>query len=411
MAKIFSDRILTSIDIGTTKICVLIAQYLDAEHVEILGIGKAPSDGLSKGVVVDIAKTIHSIKSAVQEAELMAGLTVESAYIGISGGHIQSVNSHGVVPIKKGEIREYDIANVIAAAQAILVPEGLHILHVLPQFFIIDSHDKVQSPLGMHGIRLEVQAHIIMGAIASVQNLIKCCQAAGIKVNDIILEQLASADAVLSDDERKLGVAMLDIGGGTSDLAIYQHGNIRHTMALPVAGNHFTNDIAIGLRVTLNEAERIKREYGLACIDLLDDDEMIEVEMVHGKQKKLIRLSQLVHIIQPRAEEVLSLVHQEIIKHTLQSFISSGLVLTGGGSLLTGIKPLAEHIFSMPARTGAPHVDYSLPDSLNSPIYATGYGLLMHALKKLQLKSTNNLHGPLVKKIITRMKSWVSDFF
>ena len=242
-------------------------------QVEIIGVGKSPSDGLRKGVVVDIAKSVHSITRAVKESEMMAGVPVESAYVGIAGGHIQSVNSHGVVGIKRGQIRQSDIMNVLDAAKAIPIPEGQQILHVLSQYFIIDGRDKVHNPVGMHGVRLEVYAHIITGSVASVQNLISCCEQTDVRVKDIILEQLASADAVLSSDERELGVAVLDIGGGTSDLAIYQNGSIRHTMVLPVAGNHFTNDLAIGLRITLDESERIKKEYGIACMDVLEKNE------------------------------------------------------------------------------------------------------------------------------------------
>lgn len=411
MAKVFSDRIIVSIDIGTTKICVLIGNQLDGEHVEILGVGKSPSDGLKKGVVVDIVKTIRSIKAAVKEAEIMAGIEVESAHIGISGGHIKSMNSHGVVPIKNGQVTEHDIANALEAAKAIVVPEGQQILHVLPQYFIIDGRDRVQDPVGMHGIRLEVEAHIIMGSIASVQNLVKCCENAGVKVQDIILEQLASADAVLSYDERELGVAVLDIGGGTSDLAIYQNGNIRHTMVLPVAGNHFTNDVAVGLRTTIKDAERIKREHGLASSALLKEDDLIEVEMVQGNQKNVVQLSQLVAILEPRAQEVLSLVHEEILKRRLQPLVTAGLVITGGGSLLRGIKEVASDIFSLPVRIGTPQITYDLPQALESPIYATGYGLLIHVLKKQKQVSIESLEGPLAKRILMRMKSWVSDFF
>lgn len=411
MAKIFLDRVIVAIDVGTTKICVIVAQKLDNNNVEVLGIGKAPSDGLKKGVVVDVAKTIVSIKAAVKEAELMAGMTIDSAYIGISGGHINSLNSHGLVPIKYGEVSATDIANVIAAARAIPLPEGQQILHTLPQYYTIDSQDHVTDPLGMCGIRLEVQAHIILGAIASVQNLVKCCEMAGVRVNDIILEQLASADAVLSDDERELGVAMLDIGGGTSDLAIYQHGTIRHTMVLPLAGNHFTNDVAVGLRTTLKDAERIKREYGMADINLLEKDDYIEIDMVHGKEKNIVHVSDLVNILQPRAEEILHLIHQEIAKRKMRGCVTAGLVLTGGGSLLRGMKELAEKIFDIPVRIGRPRFEYTMPGILESPIYATGYGLIVHTLKKEKLSAMDNLHGPVVKRVFERMKSWVADFF
>ncbi len=272
MAKVYANRLLTSIDVGTTKICVLIAQHLDGDQVEILGIGKAPSDGLRKGVVVDIAKTIRSIRLAVQEAELMAGVKIEFAAVGISGAHITTCNSHGVVPIKRGDITQQDIDSALAAAQAISILNGQQILHVLPQYFVIDGTERVHDPLGMHGVRLEVQAHIILGATASVQNLVKCCEAAGVKVDDIILEQLASGQAVLSSDERQLGVGVLDIGGGTSDLAIYQDGSIRHTKVIPIAGNHFTHDLAIGLRTTIEDAERVKVQYGLALAPHTGED-------------------------------------------------------------------------------------------------------------------------------------------
>lgn len=410
MARMFNDQIITAIDVGTTKICVLVGRQIDG-IVEIIGVGKSPSHGLSKGVVVDVAKTIHSIRTALKEAELMIGMPIESVAVGISGGHIQSTNSQGVVPLKRGEIRQPDVEAVLAAARAIPVPEGLQILHVLPQYYVIDGRDKVLDPVGMHGIRLEVQAHIIMGAIASVQNLVKCCEMAGVAVTDIILEQLASAQAVLSEDERKLGVAMLDIGGGTSDLAIYQNGSIRHTMVLPVAGNHFTNDIAMGLYTTVLDAERIKKDYGVVCSDVLKNDDFIEIDTVQGEQKQVVHVSDLVRILEPRAHELLSLVHDEIIACNVQHYITTGLVLTGGGSLLTGMQELAERIFKMPVRIGRPKLPISAPDSLQSPIYATSYGLLLHAMNKWHDERMYEMNGPLVKRIFTRMKAWMVDFF
>ncbi len=411
MARICFDKIISSIDVGTTKICVFIAQQLEDQRFEIIGIGKAPSDGLSKGVVVDVAKTIRSIKSAIKEAEIMAGFSIESAYIGISGSHIISTNSHGVVPIKRDEIRMIDIANALASAQAIPIEKDHQILHVLPQYFIIDSRDKVVDPLGLHGIRLEVQAHIIMGAVSLVQNLIKCCQAAGVNVNDIILEQLASADAVLSDDERELGVAVLDIGGGTSDLAIYQNGSVRHTMVLPVAGNHFTYDIAIGLRTTREDAERIKKQHGMATFNVLEKDELVEIEMVQGVDRQVIRASDLIRILQPRAQELFKLVHDEIIQRDLYPFMPTGLVLTGGGSLLYGMQELAEQVFDLPVRIGCPKVEFDLPESLHNPIYATGYGLLVHALKQKNDVRKSHEDDPVYKRVFERMKLWVADFF
>jgi len=410
MAKVFADRIITSIDIGTTKICVLVAAQLDNDHIEIIGVGKAPSDGLKKGVVVDIARTVKSIKNAVKEAEIMSGHTIESACVGISGGHIKSVNSSGAVPIKNGQVKPTDVVNALDAAKAFPFAEGQQVLHVLPQYFVIDGGDRLHDPVGMHGIRLEVQAHIITGAITSVQNLVKCCEMAGVKVADIILEQLASAVAVLSKDEMQLGVGVIDIGGGTADLALYQNGSIRHTMVLPVAGNHFTNDIAVGLRTTLEDAERIKKDHGLACSSLIFEDQLIEIEEVYGTSKRFVRLSDLVSIIQPRAEELLSIVHEEITRRNLRTFVTSGFVITGGGSLLNGMQDLAEMIFGYPVRIGPPRLQFGISESLDSPIYATGYGMLLYALKQKKEK-INTISGPIVKRIFLRMKSWVSDFF
>jgi len=410
MAKVFSGRTITAIDVGTTKICVLVAQQVDKDHIEVLGVGKAPSDGLKKGVVVDVARTIESIKCALKEAELMSGHTIESAYIGISGGHIKSINSSGAVPIKTGQIRTSDITNALAAAKAVQVAEGQQILHVLPQYFQIDGGDKLHDPTDMHGVRLEVQAHIITGSVASVQNLVNCCESAGVKVKDIVLEQLASAAAVLSEDEMELGVGVLDIGGGTSDLALYQHGSIRHTMVLPVAGNHFTNDLAIGLRTTIKDAERIKTNHGVATDLLLDEDDIFEVEMARGGKTKIVKQSELIRILEPRAYELLALVKREIDSKALHSLVTSGFVLTGGGSLLTGMKELAQTVFEADVRVGTPRLQFGIAESLDSPMYATGYGLLLHALK-LQGAGLGDSSGPLVKKVFARMKSWIGDFF
>jgi cell division protein FtsA len=410
MARLIRDSIITSIDVGTTKICVLIAKKM-GDQIEIIGIGKSPSHGLQKGVVVDVAKTISSIASAVKEAEMMAGLPVEAAYIGISGAHISSLNSSGVIPIKHGQIKQSDIDNVLELAKAIALPEGRQFLHILPQYFIINGHDRVQDPIGMHAVRLEVFAHIITGSVSSVQNLLNCCQSAGVSVADIILEQLASADAVLSEDERELGVGLIDIGGGTSDVAFYKGGTVRHTMVLPVAGNHVTNDIAIGLRIMKNEAERIKKRYGFAVSNLIETEELIEVEMMQGEDLQVVRLSDLVLIIESRMRELFTLINDEIRTHHLESLMTNGMVLTGGGSLLTGARELAEDIFDCPVRIGKPRVLFDLVETLQNPLYATGYGLLLHVLhneKKIQMHRADE---PLTRRVLERMKSWVSDFF
>ncbi len=410
MARLIKENVITAIDIGTTKICVLIARKM-GDQIEIIGIGKSPSHGLSKGVVVDVAKTISSITHAVKEAEMMANMPIESAYIGISGAHISSINSAGMVTIKQGQIKQSDVDGVLDAAKAIAIPEGRQILHVLPQYFVIDGTDQVQDPIGMHGVRLEVQAHIIMGAVSSVQNLVNCCQSAGISVNDIILEQLASADAVLSEDERELSVGIIDIGGGTSDVAFYKNSAVRHTMVFPVAGNHVTTDIAIGLRITKIEAERIKKRYGSAMRSLVESEELIEVEMMQGEDLQVVRLSDLVFIIESRMRELFNLVNNEIHRHQLQKFMTNGIVLTGGGSLLTGARQLAEEIFDCPVRIGKPRVLFDLVETLQSPLYATGYGLLVHVMRNEKKIKMHLSEEPLTRRVFERMKLWVSDFF
>ncbi len=411
MKKVFTDKLIAAIDIGTTKICVLIGHKLAEGQVEILGVGKVPSEGLRKGVVVDIAKAARSIKKAVKEAELMADTVIESAIIGISGAHINSRNAYGAVPLEKGEVRQEDIAAVVAAAKAVPLAEGQQVLHVLPQYFSLDGQDRIVDPLGMHGIRLEAQVHIITGALTSVQNLVKCCQMAGVKVSDVVLEQLASAQAVLNEDERELGVGVLDIGGGTADLALYQRGSIRHTMVVPIAGNHFTNDLAIGLRTTVRDAERIKREYGLASYDLLREDKEIEVEMVQGGKTRMVNQSELISILEPRAQELLSIVHEEIVGRNLEHLLVSGMVITGGGSLLEGIQEVGNEIFEVPTRIGRPNIMHEEPTILDNPMYATGYGLLLYGTKKQHSFNFEEQEKQGVSRLLMRMKSWVSDFF
>lgn len=411
MAKVFSN-IIVAIDIGTTKICVLIARKISNDQVEILGVGRAPSYGLNKGVVVDIAKTVSSIKQAVDEAQLMAECEIESAYIGISGSHIQSFNSSGAVPIKRSSVTQEDIDAVLAAAKAVAIEKGQKVLHVLPQYFMVDGQDKVENPIGLHGVRLDVVVHVITGSIASIQNLIKCCEMIGIKVQDIVLEQLASADGVLSIDERKLGVGVLDIGGGTSDFAVYQNGTIRFTKVIPIAGNHFTNDLAVGLRANISDAQRIKHEVGYVGFDDAHlEGESVEVMTAQGTEMKLVDKQQIAFILQARAQELCMMIAHEMQDNQLRHFMVTGLVITGGGSLLHGIDELAQNVLSLPVRIGMPTTGQIIPESLQNPIYATGYGLLMFALRSKKHASMDSMEGPLIQKIFIRMKSWVSDFF
>lgn len=410
MAKLFHSLI-TAIDVGTTKISVLIGQQVTEDSVEILGIGKSPSHGLERGVVVDITQTVQSIKRAIKEAELMAGCTISQAHIGISGSHIASFNTHGAVPIKKTQVTHADIQAVLAVAQAVSIEEGQKVLHALPQYFMVDGKDRVSNPLGLHGIRLEAIVHVITGAVASIQNLIKCCEMAGVSVKDIVLEQLASADGVLSFDERALGVGVLDIGGGTSDFAVYQQGSIRYTKVFPIAGNLFTKDLAVGLRATLQDAERFKKMHG--CVSTLCQDQCqeFEIEAVSGGIIQKVTNLQASYILQARAIELFSLLHHEIKRSGLASTMTAGLVLTGGGSLLQGMDELAKKILKMPVRIGSPRVDCAYSASLSSPIHATGYGLLKYAVRKSKTDSMEQIEGPMVQKILVKMKSWVDKFF
>lgn len=411
MKKFKKGQIITAIDIGTTKICVLIAHKDEFGALKVIGIGKVPSTGLKKGVVVDIAKATQSIKAAKQEAELMAHMSIDSAIIGISGAHIQSRDAYGAVPLEKGVVQKEDIDHVIAAAKAVPLKEGQQVLHVLPQFFMLDNQDRIADPLGMHGIRLEAQVHIISGSVTSVQDLMTCCKMAGIQVTDIILEQLASSYAVLNDDERELGVAVLDIGGGTSDLALYKDGSICHTMVLPVAGNQFTSDVALGLRTTVKDAERIKKDYGIAHSHLLIEDTELEIEMVQGIKTRMVRRSDLLAILEPRAQELLSLIHEHLLSKKLLNVPIAGLVLTGGGALLEGLKETAEDMFNIPVRIGRPRATEHEPEIMAHPLYATGYGLLVYFVRNAHAALLYDDKKNNVSKLIAKMKSWVSHLF
>lgn len=409
MAKVFSDRIIVALDVGTTKICVLVAEKISDDYCTIIGIGKAPSEGLKKGIVINMGQTIQSIKAAVKEAELMSGISIGSAYVGISGSHIHSTNSPGMVPIKKGSVRAEDMQAALAAARAIPIAQGQQILHVMAQYYTIDHQEKIMNPIGLCGVRLEVLAHIILGATASVTNLARCCEQAGVQVQDVVLEPLASAQAVLSPDEQELGTAILDIGGGTSDFAIYHDGAIAHTMVIPVAGWQFTRDIAIGLRTTIHDAERVKKEYGIVDPAFIQNNISFEVDLTSTTDKHSVNQEFLTSILHARTHELFVMIKQEIDTHHLHGLMPSGLVLTGGGSLLQGIESLAQSVLAIPVRKGIPRIHKEMPVILKSPIYATAYGLLMYALNKYAHRLPSQ--EPLAKKILTSMRSWVSDFF
>jgi cell division protein FtsA len=419
MGRKMLSNIVAAIDIGTTKICVLIGALDVAGKIELIGLGQHPSYGLKKGVVVNIAKTVDSIKKSMQQAEEMAGVKIDTVSVGISGGHIKALNSTGVVAIKNKDVIQDDIDRVIEAAKAVAIPKDQEILHVLPQYFKIDGQEYVLDSLGMSGVRLEAQVHIITGAVSSAQNIIKSCELAGVQVADIVLEQLASADAVLTPAEKELGVGILDIGGGTSDFAIYKDGRIMHSKVLPVAGNHFTNDMAIGLGVPIARAEELKKRYGFVWEDKffdLDKDE-VNVELGYVGGNKIVDAYSLYEILNPRASEIFDLLCEELVKYRLKAFMPSGLVLTGGGSLLAGMQELAAKKFKMQARVGVPDCyqtqdeqNYQIPDLLKSPIYSTGYGLLLYAAGQNDLEFKVSDSDSIFKTVFKRMKSWIYDF-
>ncbi len=369
------DDLLVGLDIGTTKICAIVAERTE-NGVEIVGIGTHPSHGLRKGVVVDIDSTVRSIKHAVEEAELMADCEITSVYAGIAGGHIRGFNSHGVVAVKDGEVSNHDVKRVIDAAKAVAIPMDREVIHVIPQEFIIDDQDGIREPLGMHGVRLESHVHIVTAAVTSAQNIVKCANQAGLNVQDIVLEPLASAQAVLGDDERQLGVCMIDIGGGTTDIAVFAEGSIKTTAVLALGGYHLSNDVAVGLRTPFDEAERIKKKFGVASARYLSSDDVLTVPSVGGRKPREISRKILCEIIEPRVEEILSLARQEITKAGLEKEIPSGIVLTGGASALDGIAELAEEIFESPVRLGMPTRVGGLQDVVRNPMYATGVGLV-----------------------------------
>jgi len=370
------EELVVGLDIGTTKICVIVAERTE-NGIDIVGIGTHPSRGLRKGVVVDIDATVDSIKHAVEEAELMADCEITSVYAGIAGSHIRGLNSHGVVAVKDREVREGDVKRVIDAAKAVAIPMDREVIHVIPQEFIIDDQDGILEPLGMSGVRLEAKIHIVTAAVTSAQNIVKCANKAGLNVMDIVLEPLASAEASLQDDERDLGVCLIDIGGGTTDLAVFSDGSIKHTSVMGLGGYHISNDIAVGLRTPFEEAEKIKKKFGVAASRFLSSDDVISVPSVGGRRPRQVSRKILCEIIEPRVDEILSLARQSLVGAGLENRIPSGVVLTGGCSALEGMLDLAEEIFEAPVRPGIPNDIGGLQDVVRSPMFTTGVGLAL----------------------------------
>ena len=406
------ENIIAGLDIGTTKICCIIGEARDEKEVDIIGIGTHPSRGLRKGVVVNIESTVESIKGAVEEAELMAGCEIDSVYVGIAGGHIKGFNSHGVIAVKNKEVSQFDIDRVLEAAQAVAIPPDREVIHIIPQEYILDEQEGIREPLGMSGVRLEAKVHIVTGAVTSAQNIVRSVNKAGLEVKDIVLEPLASSDAVLDRDEKELGVAMVDIGGGTSDLAIFFEESIKHTSVLAIGGNHITNDIAIGLRTPQAEAEKIKKTYGCAMTALVKKDDTIEVPSTGGRESRILSRQILSEIIEPRVEEMFHLIKREVEISGFSELIASGVVLTGGAASMEGITDLAEKIFKLPVRRGFPKGIGGLVDVVSSPMYATSVGLILFGLKNHQHgKKPKLIDRNLFDKIFDRMKGWVEDFF
>ncbi len=405
-----TENLIVGLDIGTTKICCIVG-HLTEDGLEIVGIGTSPSKGLRKGVVINIESTVTAIQKAIREAELMAGCEIKSVYAGIAGGHIKGMNSQGVIAIKNREVTSEDLQRVIDAAKAIAIPMDREVLHILPQEFIIDDQDGIREPLGMSGVRLEAKVHIVTGAVASAQNIVKSCNRAGTDVADIVLEQLASSEAVLSPDEKELGVALVDIGGGTSDIAIFSEGAIKHTSVLSIGGDHLTNDIAVGLRTPMAEAEKIKQAYGCCLTSMVGKDETIEVPSVGGREPRILSRQLLAEILEPRVEEIFSLVNRELIKSGYGDLIASGVVITGGSAILPGMPELAEQVFNLPVRRGKPLNIGGLVDVVNSPIYATAVGLVKYGSMNTKVQSFKVGEENIFERITKRMKEWFGEFF
>jgi cell division protein FtsA len=376
-------------------------------------VGTAPSHGLRKGVVVNIDSTVESIKKAIEEAELMAGLEIRSVYVGIAGGHIAGMNSRGVIAIsnKGREITRAEVDRVIDAARAVVIPMDREVIHVLPQEFIVDDQDGIKDPIGMCGVRLEAEIHIVTGAVTSAQNIVKSVRRAGYEVNDIVLQPLASANAVLNDDEKELGCVLIDIGGGTSDLVMYVDGAVWHTGVLAIGGSHVTNDLTVGLRTPVQSAEIIKRKHGCALKDLINPAEMIEVPSVGGRGPQRVPRTFLAEVIQPRMEEIFSLVKQEIRMTGFNDLISAGVIITGGASLMEGTVEVAERVFGMPVRIGTPKGIGGLKDVVASPVYATGVGLTQYGMADQGAVLANTRDNGLFRNVRKRMLSWIGEFF
>ncbi len=404
-----SVETIVGLDIGTTKICAVVGE-VHSGGIEIIGMGSHPSEGLRKGVVINIEKTVYSIKEAVEEAETMAGCEIRSVYAGIAGGHIEGFNSHGVILLKQKEVTKKDIERVIESASAVAIPMDREVIHTLVQEYIVDEQDGILDPLGMSGVRLEAKVHMVAGAVTSAQNIIKCANRAGLDVCNIVLESLASSEAVLSKEERNLGAALIDFGGGTTDLAVFSRGAIKHTSVLSLGGDNLTYDISVGLRTPRLEAEKIKMKYGCGLTSLIGNEETIEVPGVGGRSPKVLSRQILGEILEPRVAEIFSLIYNELVRSGHKESISSGVVITGGSAELPGITEMAEQIFNAPARVGYPQGISGLVEVVNKPMYATAVGLVIYGskanrkTKQFRIRDSNIFY-----RVIDRMKRWFNE--
>jgi cell division protein FtsA len=411
MPKKDEKDLIVGLDIGTSKVVAIVCEITSDDKIEIVGIGSHPSRGLKKGVVVNIESTVQSIQRAIEEAELMAGCEIHSVYAGIAGSHIRSLNSHGIVAIRDNEITANDVERVIDAARAVAIPADQKILHILPQEFIIDNQEGIKEPIGMSGVRLEAKVHMVTGAVSAAQNIIKCVRRCGLEVDDIILEQLASSLAVLTDDEKELGICLVDIGGGTTDIAVFTDGSIRHTAVIPIAGDQVTNDIAVAMRTPTQYAEEIKVKYGCALTQLANPEETIEVPGVGDRAARRLARQTLAEVIEPRYEELFTLIQAELRRSGFEDLIAAGVVLTGGSSKMEGVIDLAEEIFHAPVRLGLPQYVSGLVDVVRNPIHATGVGLLLYGNRQRYAKRPSIKVSGGVKGVWERMKNWFQGNF
>lgn len=411
MGSNLEGKLIVGLDIGTSKVVALIGSITEEGEIEIVGIGTHPSRGLKKGVVVNIESTVQSIQRAVEEAELMAGCQVHSVYAGIAGSHIRSLNSHGIVAIRDREVLALDVERVIDAAQAVAIPQDQKILHVLPQEFVIDNQEGIKKPLGMSGVRLEAKVHLVTCAQNAIQNIEKCIRRCGLEVEDIILEQLASSEAVLTEDEKELGVCLVDIGGGTTDIAIYTEGAIRHTGVIPIAGDQVTNDIAMALRTPTQNAEEIKLKYACALTQMARADETIKVPSVGDRPARDLSRQSLAEVVEPRYDELFTLVQAELRRSGLEDLIAAGIVLTGGTSKMEGVVELAEEIFHKPVRIGLPYRTKGMTDIVRNTAYATSVGLLHYGLQKQQDNLEKSLSEKTELSFFGKLKAWFQNNF